>query len=235
MYTMSERTCIDCGDTFPLDKKHFRWRVKDDKGSFSNDCRLCRAKKRAAAREKKSVKRSLDLQEIESAGVDLFLESIAKGGSNIPHSAELIEKVFEYFGGVSGFSAIVVKQYWDSKPGSSARNRLLETMCRLVSKNVEQGGAKKPLNLWSEEELEAELDNRFKQAFAAYAGVTVDAIPQKAPESLPAPDTQHTGPDGVPEGIDQGASVRASGSQGGGAKALPGEPDPGTSPRLQGE
>jgi hypothetical protein len=229
---MSERTCVDCGSTYPLDKKHFRW--KDDK--FTNDCRLCRSKKRAAARDRKKVKQQNELEQIEAGGVDLFLKSISKGGSNIPHSAELIEKVFEYFGGVSGFSAVVVKQYWDSKPGSSARNRLLETMCRLVSKNVEQGGARKPLSLWSEEELEQELDSRFKQAVAAYAGVTVDAISQEeAPKSLPAPDPECAGPDAVPAGFHQGIAGGTQGSENRGTEAVPRQPDAGADSRLQGE
>ena len=235
MYTMSERTCLDCGETFPLDKKHFRYRVRDGKGKFSNDCRLCISKQKREAADKKKAQQQSDMEQIEAAGVDLFLKSIAKGGSNIPHSAEVIEKVFEYFGGVGGFSAIMVKQYWDSPPGGSARNRLLETLCRLVSKNVEQGGAKKPLTLWSEEELEKELDNRFKMAVAAFTGVTVDALPQEAPASLPSPDPERTGSDAVPEGIHQGTSSGAAGSEGRGVEAVPAKPDPRTSPRLQGE
>ena len=235
MYSMSDRTCAICGETYPLDKKHFRLRERDGQKKFSAECRLCIAKAKREAADRKKAKQDAELQAIEEAGVGMFLKAMGRGGSNIPHSAEVIEKVMEYFGGVSGFSAVMVKQYWDSPPGGSARNKLIETMCRLVAKNVEQGGAKKPLTLWSEEELEQELDNRFKQAIASYTGVTIDALPEKTPESLPAPGPEHPGPDTVPEGIPQGTPRGTAGQEVRGLKALPPEPEPREDPSVEGQ
>ena len=190
---METRTCSNCGTDQPLDRQHFR--AKDS--GFSSACRQCLRGQKKAAAEKKKLKRSAGLQRIEELGVDAYLREAVSGGSNIPHSAEVIERVMQYFGGVAGFSAVLVKQFWDSPPGGSARNRLIETMCRLVSKNVEQGGAKKPLAMWTDEELEKELNERFKLAIQSFSGTTINVEAEKVPAiaQAPSPGVCATDPD----------------------------------------
>ena len=235
---MADRTCTVCGTTHPLDKQHFRWRERDGEGYFVPECRSCMQKQKNESGTKLRKKKKDGLKRIEQAGVDLYVKSVQAGGSNIPHSAEVIERVFQYFGGVGGFAAMLVKQYYDAPPGSSARNRLLETLCRLVSKNVEQGGAKKPLTLWSEEELEVELDTRFKQAVAQWKGTTLNVEVQEtpaAPEALPAGHPDDPGPDAVPEGTDQGDPERTSRQEARSLEAVPPEPEPREDSRQQGK
>lgn len=243
---MDNRTCSVCGTEYPLDKQHFRWKKKEGGGYFTAECLVCRGKSRREGAERKRAKREASLRRIEEAGVDLFLQSSAKGGSNIPHSAEVIERVFAYFGGVAGFSAVMVKQYWDSPPGGSARNRLLETLCRLVSKNVEQGGAKKPLSLWTEEELEAELNSRFQEALASFKGTTINVkaeeprriasqASEEAPAGIPSGHTATADPDAVPAGQPQRHSKRTSRKAGGGAEAVRSEPPARTDPPVPGQ
>ena len=214
---MENRTCSNCGNEFPLDKDHFRWRVQGGKGYFTADCKSCISKEKKKAELRAKARQKAALDKIEAAGVDLFCESTVNGGSNIPHTAELVERVFGYFGGVGGFSSVLVKQYFDSPPGGTARNRLLETMCRLVTKNVEAGGAKKPLQLWSEEELEQELNQRLTEAVSSFKGVTIDGeaekpqrISQKAPEGDAAPAAKSGRDDAVPAGLDQGSPKRTA-------------------------
>jgi hypothetical protein len=89
-----------------------------------------------------------------------------------------------YFGGVAGFSSIVLKQYFDAKPGSAARTKMLEMMTRLVTTNAEQGGSKKPLLMWTEDELQAELDQRILEVVQQSPARIVDA---GKVEALPAP------------------------------------------------
>lgn len=176
---MDTRTCAICGADKPLCHDHYRWRVQNGKGYFTAECLSCIAKAKKQAKLRAKAKRKAALDKIEAAGVDIFCGSTVTGGSNIPHTAELVERVFQYFGGVGGFSAVLVKQYFDAQPGGSARSRLLETMCRLVTKNVETGGAKKPLQLWSEEELEQELAQRLNDAVATFQGVVIDGEAQE--------------------------------------------------------
>lgn len=238
--SMEERTCNVCGNTFPLDKQHFRWRK--DYEAFTSECLNCRAKQRRESKDKAALKREETLREIEEGGVDLFLKAASRGGSNIPHTAEVIERIFQYFGGTGGMAAVMVKQYWDSPPGSSARNRLLETICRMVTKNVDSGGAKKPLSLWTEDELEAELDKRFEQALSAFQGRTINARPER-PEALPAPEEEapeggpaagadHSDDLGVPARKPQRAAKRAAGAKDRGSETLPGEPATGADPSV---
>lgn len=227
---MENRTCSICGNEFPLDKEHFRWRVQNGKGYYTAECRACISKEKKKAELRAKARQKAALDKIEAAGVDLFCASTVAGGSNIPHTAELVERVFGYFGGVGGFSSVLVKQYFDSPAGGTARNRLLETMCRLVTKNVEAGGAKKPLQLWSEEELEQELNQRLTEAVSSFKGVTIDGkaeepkrITQETPEGDAAPAAESGGHDAVPAGLDQGSPKRTARKAAGGSSPLPSE------------
>jgi hypothetical protein len=234
---MEKKTCAICGKEKPLDKKNFRWRVQNGKGYYTAECLDCIKEAKETSLRKKEQKRQEALQEIEKAGVDVFLSSAARGGANVPHTAEVVERVMSYFGGVAGFSSVMVKQYWDSDPGGSQRNKLLETFCRLISKNVESGGAKKPLQLWSEEELEAELNQRLNEAVAEFKGVIINASPEEAPERLPAPDRgdKVPGDNAVPEGYAKGTARRIEGQVNGGIEAIQAEQESGGDTPDEGE
>ena len=207
--SMTTKTCVKCAGEFADEPENF----PPSKKYGAALCAACFTSKRRAMRVKDKERKKALLRKVEQAGVTLFVESAKSGGSNIPHSAEVIERIFQYFGGVGGFSSIVVKQYYDSPPGGSARNRLIETLVRLVSKNVELGGAKKPLTLWSEEELEKELETRFNEALYSYKGLTLNA---KA-TPLIAPDTTADDAkallDAVSEGRDQVFAVGDTGTE----------------------
>jgi hypothetical protein len=240
---MSDRLCSTCGNTYPLDPKHYKWLAKEKK--FSTSCLVCRTQQRRAKKDRERTKREGNLRKIEEAGVDLLLGTATNGGSNIPHSAEVIERVFQYFGGTAGFSAVVVKQYWDSPPGGTARNRLIETLCRLVTKNVESGGAKKPLTLWTEDELEQELNNRFQEALVSFKGTTIDVQATKpkrlaskadeAPDGVPTGSAASSDADPVPARQPQGNPKRAKRSKARSPQALPPDAAAGGDTQVQGE
>lgn len=233
---MNTRTCSICGNEKPLTQDFFRWRVQDGKGYFTAECKECISKAKKVSRAKADERRKQQLQKVESLGVDAFIRATQHGGSNIPHTAEVVERVFGYFGGVGGFSAVLVKQYWDSPPGGSARNRLLETMCRLVTKNVESGGAKKPLQLWSEDELEQELEQRMAEAVANFKGVTIDAEEVKpkrltkkeaAPESIPPSVAAAVRNHEISARLLKRTAKRDSGEEARGSSPVPTEPESG--------
>jgi hypothetical protein len=226
------RVCKRCGVSYPLTEEYFR--IRD--GAFLPSCRTCGHAAKKEERRRAKARRRAALAQVEASGVDFWLSQVKGGGSNIPHSAEVIERVIEYFGGTSGFAAMLVKQYYDSPPGGTARNRLIETICRLVSKNVDQGGVKRPLTLWSEEELEQELAVRFQQAVQVIQGEVHDAQKaQAAPAALTAGDPSDSGPDAVSAGGTQKPPERAAGAEDRGAQALPPEPQPGGDPQVPGE
>lgn len=179
---MTDKTCIDCGESFPLSRDHFR--AKKD-GSWDTRCVMCRAK---VNRGKKAKQKKVDSAAIEQGALSAFTEAASRGGANIPHSSELLERVMEYFGGTNGFAALMVKQYFDAPPGGAHRTKLLEGIVRLVTKNTELGGAKKPLDQWSDEELEAELDGRLKQIAISIEGrfLNVQVAPPETPSDFAA-------------------------------------------------
>lgn len=229
---VAKKPCKRCGHSYEDTRQHF------PKGE--NTCRACVRTAATKRREKAAASRKAAMDKIEAQALDLYASLATSGGNNIPHSAEVLERIFQYFGGVAGFSAMLVKQYYDSPPGGTARNRLLETIVRLVSKNVEQGGAKKPLTLWTEDELEAELEQRFEQALTTYKGVTVDAKPQalEAPDTEGCsddPDAEGGGTDAVPEGRDHVPPVGTEGEAAGGVEAVSPDADPAADARVHGK
>jgi len=223
------RICKRCGVSQPLTSEHFR--VRD--GQFLKVCRPCGLAAKKEERRRAKARRKAELAKVEAAGLDLWLSQVKAGGSNIPHSAEVIERVIEYFGGTGGFAAMLVKQYYDAKPGSSARTRLLETIVRLVSKNVDQGGVKRPLSLWTEDELEQELDARVTRAVRIVQGEVEDG--KKAPAALTAKDQDGSAPVAVREAGTQEPAERVAGAEDRGSQALSAEPQPGRDPQVPGE
>jgi hypothetical protein len=138
------------------------------------------------------MKRQSALGKIEAQAVESFCSRTISGGANIPHTAEMLESMMNYFGGVNGFSSICMKQYWDAKPGSRIRSGILEMVVRLATKNTEAGGAKKPIDLYTEEELEAEITQRIENVILLNQGRVLDVIPQAPTGStaFPAPECE---------------------------------------------
>lgn len=147
------KQCAQCDRVLPANKKHFVC-VPGCTTSFQSICRKCRA----------ANKRKAELAKIESKAVDTFVKRTISGGANIPHTAELLEAMMTNFGGVNGFASLAMKQYWDAAPGSRIRSQTLEMVTKLATQNTEQGGARKPISLYTEEELEAEIEQRIQNA-----------------------------------------------------------------------
>jgi len=147
---MSEsRACTQCGAEYELTAQH--WHKSRD--GFHAKCRLCRNKTEKRGRQKLRNKK---LAEIERGAVDLFIGAARTGGQTIPHSSELLEVLMRYFGGVDGFGRAFMKQFYESPIGGAFRTKQLETVVRLIVGNTAMGGSKKPLELMTEEELEAQ-------------------------------------------------------------------------------
>jgi hypothetical protein len=156
----SRKACIECGVVYPETTTHFH----KSKDGFHGRCRKCRNKKERNARKKKQNNK---LAEIERGAVDLFVSAARLGGSNIPHSSEVLEVMMTYFGGVAGFANVYMKQFYDAPVGGAFRTKMLDSLLRLITNNTAMGGAKKPLELMTEEELEAESRRQIMEAAMA--------------------------------------------------------------------
>lgn len=160
-----QKACIQCKKTLPATEEFFH----KSKDGLHGRCKKCRSKHEKERRGRKIAKK---LEGLERGAVDLFLASAKMGGANVPHCSELLEVVMEYFGGVRGFANAFMKQFYDSPAGGAFRTKQIETVVRLVSQNTAMGGAKKPLELWTEDELEDELRQRLIET-----AITLKALP----------------------------------------------------------
>lgn len=176
MEQISSRQCEKCSKVFDLTPKYFP-RVPGTQNTFQLVCKKC----------KKEIARRKKLDKIEGAAVDDFVSRVISGGANVPHTAELLESLMNFFGGVNGFAGMAMKQYWDSPPGSRGRSAILEMVVRLAGKNTEQGGARKPIQLYSEDELEQEINKRLENAVLTYGGKRYLNAPKEEPLSAAAP------------------------------------------------
>lgn len=175
------KTCVECGQSLPETSYS---RAKD--GRMHPRCKTCRA---TEARKRRKKKKDTRLDAIEADAVDYFCKAAKTGGANIPHTAEMVEVLMEYFGGVRGFGNVFMKQYYDSPPGGAHRTRMLETVARLTQANTKVGGAKKPLEMWTEEELAEEVQKRIDEAAMALIPRRMRGIPGRViDEEAPAED-----------------------------------------------
>jgi hypothetical protein len=166
------KVCAGCGEEFPATAHHFK---RTKAGGLTENCLECRRKKN---RGQKIAKKERTLDDLEKGATGAFLKAAANGGENIPHVSEVLERVMGYFGGSNGFAAMLMKQYFDSPPGSATRTRMLESILKLTVSVSESGAAKKPLELWTDEELEGELDKRIRGIAENY-GRVIDAQAQE--------------------------------------------------------
>lgn len=167
---LAEKVCIECGLSWPATTTYFH----KSKDGFHARCRKCRNNKLKGERKKK---RNSKLDEIEKGAVKMFVGSARLGGASIPHSSELLEVLMEYFGGVRGFGNVFMKQFFDAPVGGAFRTKMLDSVVRLITNNTAMGGAKKPLELMTEDELEAELRRQVMEAAMNIKKVeVVDAV-----------------------------------------------------------
>jgi len=161
------KACIQCGHSYELTPTN--WHKSKD--GFHARCRKCR---NAHEKKVRNGKRNRKLDEIERGAVDLFIASSRLGGANIPHSSELLEVLMRYFGGTDGFAGAFMKQFFDAPAGGAFRTKQLDSVMRLIVNNTAMGGSKKPLDLMTEEELEAQYR---RDVLAAALSMQVDGKP----------------------------------------------------------
>ena len=196
-----EKVCEKCGGTFPVEQFG-----RTEAGNPTRWCSPCR-QERQADRAIKRQEKTLD--DIEKAALQVFTRGAATGGENVPHVSELLERTIQLFGGSSGFASAIVKQFFDAAPGSATRTKLLETITKLTVNVSEQGASKKPLELWTDEELEAELDQRLEKIASSFRVVEATseriAAPDDEPECNELPEAAIEGSPGrdLPE-VDRG-------------------------------
>lgn len=127
---------------------------KNLKSGFKSICKACRAEQRVM-RESSDALRRLD--HIDDAVLNR-LANARMGGPNVPHSADLLERVYSLIGGVNGMAALLMKTYITAKPGSPTQQKILGQIITLTQKVTDSGHAKKPIDLLTDDEVDAEIE-----------------------------------------------------------------------------
>lgn len=187
---MDKKVCSECEKTLPIEE--FELTEAGNRRERCAPCIKTRTKRLAQERNERTM------ESLEKESVSTFLKAASKGGENVPHISELLERTMTLFGGSGGFAQALVKQFFDATPGSAARTRILETLTKLTVQTSEMGASKKPLELWSDDELEGELNKRLETMAATWR--VIDATPEKPElhrlESTPEPEEYDTIPEG---------------------------------------
>lgn len=148
-----------CRSELPLSAMHFD-RDNAAADGFKDICKVCRSEQR---REKENVSIARRVKKLDRATAKV-LDIAAQGhGSRIPHVAELFEAMIAAYGGVQTLAQHFVANHLAAKPGGSIRQKGLETVIRLAIKTSETGAARKPLEVLSDEELNALVDEQAKR------------------------------------------------------------------------
>jgi hypothetical protein len=131
---------------------------------FQHICNECFKAQRA--------KRKQDRMERRAVTKFVKTASVARGGSNIPHTSEMLESIMALFGGVNGMANTMAMQYYAASPGSRIRNQILEMIMKLVARTAETGGTAKPTTLMSDAEIEAAISQRLENAVSAHRNLS---------------------------------------------------------------
>lgn len=152
------RTCSACELPKELTGKHFpKIKGSDD---FSPVCKSCT----------KALMQKKKLERLEANACGDFLKKAGKGGSEIPHTSEMLESIMHLLGGSHGFASALISQYHAAPAGGRIRTQILEMVAKLTTKVAESGATRAPIALMSDSELEAELNKRIEESVINYKG-----------------------------------------------------------------
>ena len=98
---MEEKVCGQCGGTH------------NSRTATCPECLRTNAQERVVKQEEAT------LAGIEEQARRLFTRGASRGGENVPHVSEVLERVMTLFGGSGGFASMLVKQYYDAPSGFS--------------------------------------------------------------------------------------------------------------------
>jgi hypothetical protein len=170
----SSRACEACGLVKPLDRR--RWPlVPGTQHTLQPICKACY----------KLVKHRQKVETTSRRAAEAFMRApmVRKGGSNIPHSTELLESIYGLFGGVNGLANELAHTYHSAPPGGRIRTSILETVVRLTNNVADSGAVQKPVSLLTDDELEQRLAQKI--ALAAESQKNLEYLNQSTEVEIP--------------------------------------------------
>jgi len=151
-------SCSCCLHDLPLTKEFFDYDAHRPNG-FRGVCKKCRSENHKKKRDTQ-VKEKLEALDTQAMGA---MQALVEGGSDVPHVAEVFQRIMEGFEGVGGFAKHFLGTYLAAKPGSTTRQKMIDSVLRLAAKVSESGASQIPVDLLGDEDLQQELERRARK------------------------------------------------------------------------
>jgi hypothetical protein len=158
MPTADQMLCTGCNQWLPRSPEYFD-RDNAREGGLRPICKQCRSKDRELRRM-----RDLETQvkHLDERALSL-LDAVTRTGSDVPHVAEVFQRIVEVFEGAGGFAQHFMAQYLASVPGSSTRQKMLDMVVKLAIKTSDSGAAQIPIEMLSDEDLQVQFEKGMRK------------------------------------------------------------------------
>lgn len=157
---------------------------------WSSVCKTCWAKQKAALKAKK--------EEHEAKQAVRSVIKLARNRENVPHMTELVEALYARLEGVEGFADLFINDMLAATPGSPHRIRAGETLIHLTVKNTDSGHAQKPIELFTDEELEQYIQANAGKVIEASETLQIESANSEGEEEYEDDEDEDDGPSDQP-------------------------------------
>jgi len=186
---LSHQDCSKCGRSLPLTEQHW-YRDNRRQNGFKRICKSCFNGQQEALRDRSLEDRIACLDAKMIARLERMV-AIEQPG--IPHLAKFFETAVRACGGVDGLVQHMMAGMLMSKAGGETRRKYVQMIWEASQKLSEMGLAKVPVDLLSDEDLEAEIQKRLA---ALRASEGADAEGDEAAEASAESDDELGGEPG---------------------------------------
>jgi len=161
------KMCSRCGEVKPATTEYFQ-RDKQRSDGLRYACKTCRREEKKQEKAKEFVSAA---EQLDEKAAELLEQVISTDGDISPASLGAIaEQGFEIFGGATGIMARMQAEMLAAPPGSPTRLRYMTLLVSLIEKAEAKDAISQPSELWSDDELDEEMDKKIFKLAKRYVG-----------------------------------------------------------------
>lgn len=179
------QTCRDCGIEKPLTEEFWHKDSSRESG-LRTACKVCVNNKHHVGTQLGIQQTLARIENNAIALLDKICEMPCEAGKRLPHVADAYQASMNVFGGVDGFARQVGSTYFGAKPGSTTRQKILDSIMRWGIKASEMGMIERDLALVPTEDIERLLNERMKEEAMRALPAILEMSKQDEP-GLPSP------------------------------------------------
>ena len=156
MTDLEYRVCQSCVQEMPTDQF-------DGNGTVCVHC--MKLKRNAVKRHIRQVARKVDEQLLSHLGQFIDKYQHRMPTTELPNVGTAAEMLLEAYGGLDGWALLHVAEYLMAAPGGQVRQRHLAEVRKLHQQAEDKGYTKKPLAMYTMDELQAQIELLSPQVF----------------------------------------------------------------------